>query len=72
VVALFLETYDPLHTRIYRHRISIFWGVLKDNKNKNNPHTSEELKQNIEFCISNVTVETLHRVASNKVKRKSE
>jgi hypothetical protein len=28
-------------------------------------HTVEELKQNIELYISNVTAETFHRVASN-------
>jgi hypothetical protein len=39
------------------------WGVLKENVYKNNPHTLEELKQNTELCISNVTAETLHRVA---------
>jgi hypothetical protein len=32
---------------------------------KNNPHTSRELKQNLALCISNVTAETLHQVASN-------
>jgi hypothetical protein len=42
---------------------------LKKNVYKNNPHTWEELKQNIELCISNVTAETLHRVASNMRKR---
>jgi hypothetical protein len=45
------------------------WGVLKENVYKNNPHTSEELKQNTELCISNVTAETLHRVASDMRKR---
>jgi hypothetical protein len=41
-------------------------GFLKENVYKNNPHTFEELKQNVELCISNVTAETLHRVASNR------
>jgi hypothetical protein len=45
------------------------WGFLKQNVCKNNPYTFEELKQNIELCISNVTAETLHRVASNMRKR---
>jgi hypothetical protein len=40
------------------------WRVLKENVYKNNPHTSEEFKQNTELCISNVTAETLHPVAS--------
>jgi hypothetical protein len=40
-------------------------GILKVNVHKNNPHTSEELKQNITLCISNVTAETPHRVVSN-------
>jgi hypothetical protein len=44
-------------------------GALKENVSKNNPHTREELKQNIELCISNVTAETLHRVASYLRKR---
>jgi hypothetical protein len=44
-------------------------GVLKENVYKNNPHTSEELKQNTELCISNVTAETLHQVALNMRKR---
>jgi hypothetical protein len=41
------------------------WGFLKENVYKNNPHTLEEPKQNTELGISNVTTETLHRVASN-------
>jgi hypothetical protein len=41
------------------------WGVLKDNVYKINPRTSEELKQNTELCILNVTTEILHWVASN-------
>jgi hypothetical protein len=45
------------------------WGFLKENVHKNNPHTLEKLKQNIELCISNVTAETLHWVASNMRKR---
>jgi hypothetical protein len=36
---------------------------------KNNLHILEEFKQNIELCISNVTAETLHRVASDMRKR---
>jgi hypothetical protein len=46
-----------------------FWGFLKENVYKNNPHTLEELKHNIELCISNVTAETLHWVASDMRKR---
>jgi hypothetical protein len=45
------------------------WGVLKENVYKNNPHTLEELKQDIKLCISNVTAETLHRAASDMRKR---
>jgi hypothetical protein len=45
------------------------WGLLKENVYKNNPHTLEELKQNVELYISNVTAETLHRVVSNMRKR---
>jgi hypothetical protein len=44
------------------------FGVFKENVYKNNPHT-EKLKQNSELCISNVTAETLHRIASNMRKR---
>jgi hypothetical protein len=44
-------------------------GVLKENVHKNNPHTLEELKQNTEPCIPNITAETLHQVASNMKKR---
>jgi hypothetical protein len=45
------------------------WGFLKENMYKNNPHTFEELKQNTELCILNVTAKTLHWVASNMRKR---
>jgi hypothetical protein len=45
------------------------WGFLKENMFKNNLHTLGELKQNIELCISNVTAETLHQVASDMRKR---
>jgi hypothetical protein len=45
------------------------WGFLKQNIYKNNPHTLEELKQNTELCISNITAETLQWVASNMRKR---
>jgi hypothetical protein len=65
VVALFLETCDALDPRIYRHRIFIFCFFFLRECVQNNPHTSEELKQNIELCIWNVTAETLHRVASD-------
>jgi hypothetical protein len=44
------------------------WEFLKGNVYKNNPHVSEELKQNTELFISKVTAETLHRVASNRRK----
>jgi hypothetical protein len=44
-------------------------GVLVENVYKNKPHTLEELKRNIELCISDVTAETLHWVASNMRKR---
>jgi hypothetical protein len=66
VVALFLETCGPLDLSplfVYLR------GFLNENVYKNNPHTSEELKQNTELCISNVTAETLHQVASSMRKR---
>jgi hypothetical protein len=37
--------------------------VFKAERVQNNPHALEELKQNTELCISNVTTDTLHRVA---------
>jgi hypothetical protein len=43
-------------------------GGLKENVYETNAQTLE-LKQNSELCISNVTAETLHRVASNMRKR---
>jgi hypothetical protein len=45
------------------------WGVLKENVYKHYTHTLEEFKENIELCISNVTAETLHRIASDMRKR---
>jgi hypothetical protein len=36
---------------------------------KNNLHTLDELKQNIELCISNVIAETFYWVASDMRKR---
>jgi hypothetical protein len=44
-------------------------GFLKENVYKNNPHTSEELEQNTELCISNITAENFHRVALDMRKR---
>jgi hypothetical protein len=34
-------------------------GVLEKDVYKNIPHTLQELRQNTELCISNVTAETL-------------
>jgi S-ribosylhomocysteine lyase LuxS involved in autoinducer biosynthesis len=42
---------------------------LKESVYKNKLHTLEDLKQNIELCISNVTAESLHWVASNMRKK---
>jgi ABC-type uncharacterized transport system substrate-binding protein len=36
---------------------------------KNNQHTSEELKQNVQLCMSHITEETLYQVASKTRKR---
>jgi hypothetical protein len=69
VVALFVETCGPLDPWIYHHQISIFGVFLMENVYKNKPYTLEELKQNIELCISKVTEETLHQVASYMRKR---
>jgi hypothetical protein len=45
------------------------WGYLKGNVYKNNPHTLEELKNNITMAITSISVQVLHKVASNMVKR---
>lgn len=45
------------------------WGFLKDNVYNNNPHTLDELRRNIEDCISNITTATLKKVACNVRKR---
>jgi hypothetical protein len=65
VVALFLETYGPLDLSPSDFCL---WGFLKESVYKNNPRTSEELKQYIELRISNVTSETIHRVAPYMMK----
>jgi hypothetical protein len=46
-----------------------FYFTLSLHSVKNNPHKLQEFKQNTELCISNVTAETLHRVASDMRKR---
>jgi hypothetical protein len=43
-------------------------GILKGNVYKN-LHTLEKLKENTGLCISNITAETLHWVASNMRKK---
>lgn len=45
------------------------WGHLKEKVYKNNPHTLEELKRNITTEVNNISVQVLHKVASNVVKR---
>ena len=45
------------------------WGHLKGVVYPTNPHTLDELKANIETEIANITIETLHRVSANMVKR---
>jgi len=46
------------------------WGFLKENIHKNSLHMFEEMKQNIQLCISSITEETYHQVASNLRKSK--
>jgi hypothetical protein len=41
------------------------WGKLKDKVYVNNPHTLDELKDNIRVEISDITREELRRVAGN-------
>jgi hypothetical protein len=41
------------------------WGKLKDEMYVNNPHTLDELKDNIRVEISQITREELRRVAGN-------
>lgn len=45
------------------------WGHLKDNVYKNNPHTIDQLKHNIEDEISRISVATTQKVATNMTKR---
>jgi hypothetical protein len=45
------------------------WGKQKDNVYVNNPHTLDELKDNIWFEISNITREEICRVAGNIFRR---
>jgi hypothetical protein len=45
------------------------WGYLKGNVYKNNPHTLVELKNNITMATTSISVQVLHKVASNMVKR---
>jgi len=47
-----------------QNTISIF-GVFERECVKNNPYTSEELKQNTEMCTSRNTDETFHLIASD-------
>lgn len=46
------------------------WGFLKENIHKNSLHMFNEMKQNIRLCISSITEETYHQVASNLRKSK--
>jgi hypothetical protein len=57
----------PPDPRIYRHWISVFGDFF--NENLYNFHRREELKQNTELCISDVTSETLHLVAPDMRRR---
>jgi hypothetical protein len=45
------------------------WGYLKGNVYKNNPHTVEELKNNITTASTSINIQVLHKVAPNMVKR---
>jgi hypothetical protein len=43
------------------------WGYLKQDVYSNRPQTTEDLKQNIEVAISNISQETLKKVVRNMV-----
>jgi hypothetical protein len=43
----------------------------KENENKNKLHTLEELKQNIQLCISRITEKTLQQVAGKTRENRS-
>jgi hypothetical protein len=45
------------------------WGYLKQIVYSNRPQTIEDLKQNIEVAISNISQETLKKVVWNMVTR---
>jgi hypothetical protein len=45
------------------------WGYLKQVVYSNRPQTIDDLKQNIEVAISNISQETLKKVARNMVTR---
>jgi len=57
---------------IFRFNTADFciWGILKENIHKNILHVFKEMKQNIQLCISSITEETCHQVASNLRKSK--
>jgi hypothetical protein len=48
------------------------WGSLKDKVYKTNPHTLEELRNNIHHGISAISGEELHRVKTNMFCRYTE
>jgi predicted transcriptional regulator len=47
----------------------ILWGYLKQVVYSNRPLTIEDLKQNIEVAISNISQETLKKLVRNVVTR---
>jgi hypothetical protein len=49
--------------------LGILWEYSIENLHTNSPHILEELKQNNETYISEITYATLHCVASNMQKR---
>lgn len=48
---------------------NFLWGYLKNTIHKNNPHTLEELKNNITHTNADIPVSVLWRVVSNLVRR---
>jgi hypothetical protein len=59
----------PAFARFVVPNFLFLWGYLKGNVYKNNPHTLEELKNNITTAITYISIQVLNKVATNMVKR---
>jgi hypothetical protein len=58
----------PTFARFVTRRFFFLWGYLKGIVYKNNPHTLGDLKRNITTAINSISLQVLHKVASNMVK----